>query len=72
MTAINFDLPKSGNVTLKIYDQLGSEVAVLVNEFKVAGSYSVSFNAEDLATGVYFYRLNFNGISEARKMLLVK
>ncbi len=72
VTAINFDLPKSGNVTLKIYDQLGSEVAVLVNEFKVAGSYSVSFDAEDLATGVYFYRLNFNGISEARKMLLVK
>ncbi|MBK6506478.1 MAG: T9SS type A sorting domain-containing protein [Ignavibacteria bacterium] len=72
VTAINFDLPKSGNVTLKIYDQLGSEVAVLVNEFKVAGSYSVNFNAEDLATGVYFYRLNFNGISEAKKMLLVK
>ena len=72
VTAINFDLPKSGNASLKIYDQLGCEVAVLVNEFKAAGSYSVNFNAEDLATGVYFYRLNFNGISEARKMLLVK
>jgi hypothetical protein len=71
-TVINFDLPKSGNVSLKIYDQLGSEVAVLVNEFRAAGSYSINFNAEDLATGVYFYRLNFNGISEARKMLLVK
>lgn len=71
-TNINFSIPKSGLVTLKIYDMNGSEVAVLVNEVKTAGNYLVGFNAADLPSGAYFYRLESDNISETRKMLLIK
>ena len=71
-TKINFALPKSGLVTMKIYDILGKEVATLVNEVKNAGSYTVDFNASNLTSGVYFYKVSVNGFSEVKKMLLLK
>jgi len=72
-TNIKFDLPNSGNVSLKVYDQLGNEMNSLVNEFKAAGSYEVSFNASEFASGVYYYKLiTSNGISIAKRMMLVK
>jgi len=71
-TNIQFDLPKEGLVTLKVYDILGREVKNLVNEFKQAGSYIVSFDASSLSSGVYFYRLDVNGFSDAKRMILIK
>jgi hypothetical protein len=71
-TKINFALPKSGLVTLKVYDMLGKEVATLVNEVKNVGTYSVDFNASTLSSGIYFYKVSVNGFSEVKKMMLIK
>ncbi|MFA7361660.1 MAG: T9SS type A sorting domain-containing protein [Candidatus Kapaibacterium sp.] len=71
-TKINFALPKQGLVTLKIYDVLGREVRTLVNEIKSAGSYSVDFNASEFSSGVYFYRLQSEGFTDIKKMMLIK
>jgi len=62
----------SANVKLVVYDVLGREVAVLVNERKAAGSYSVTFNARGLASGVYIYRLTAGSYVQARKLLLIR
>jgi len=72
VTKINFALPKQGLVNLKIYDILGREVKTLVNEFKSPGEYSVDFNGSDLASGIYFYRLESNGFSDIKRMMLIK
>lgn len=71
-TMISYDLRTSGNVTVKIYDAVGKEVAVLVNEFKAPGSYNVKFDASHLSSGMYFYKLDANGFTQTKKMLLVK
>jgi len=72
VTKINFDIPKSGFVTMRVYDMLGRAVVNLVNENKSAGSYSVSFDASNLTSGIYFYRLEVNGFTETKKMSLIK
>lgn len=71
-TKIAYQLPQSGFVTLKVYNTLGKEVATLVNEEKSAGRYSIDFNAANLSTGVYFYKLTANGFTQINKMLLIK
>ena len=71
-TTISFDLPVAGNVSLKVFNTSGKEVATLVNETRSAGYYSVNFNASNLSSGVYYYRLEANGISKVMKMALVK
>ena len=71
-TTINYQLPQTGFVTLKIYDILGKEVAMLVNEQKNQGRYSVNFNASRLASGVYIYQLRVNDYVSSKKMLLIK
>jgi photosystem II stability/assembly factor-like uncharacterized protein len=71
-TNINFSIPKSGFVTLKVYDMVGQEVATLVNEVKSAGNYIVGFNASNLPSGAYFYRLESGNIVDTKKMLLIK
>ena len=71
-TQINYALPKSGVVTLKIYDVLGRDVTTLVNEYQTAGEYRATFNAAGFATGVYFYRLSVGNYSEVKRMLFVK
>jgi hypothetical protein len=71
-TTINFNIPKSGNVTLKVYNSLGQEVATLVNGFMAAQSYTVEFNGSRLASGVYFYTLNYANHAESMKMVLMK
>jgi hypothetical protein len=71
-TVISYQLPVSGNVSLKIFDILGKEVAVLVNEVKEAGSYSAQFDGTKLSSGLYFYKLTTNQFSSIRKMLLLK
>ncbi len=72
VTKINFALPKQGFVTLKIYDVLGREVRTLVNEVKSAGNFSVDFNASEYSSGVYFYKLESNGFSDIKRMMLIK
>ncbi|MGE5862070.1 MAG: T9SS type A sorting domain-containing protein, partial [Ignavibacteria bacterium] len=71
-TVINFTIPQSGNVTLKVYNSVGQEVATLLNEYKNASNYSVDFNAANLSSGVYFYTLKANNFTQTRKMLLLK
>ena len=75
-TIISFQLPASSNVTLKVYDILGNEVATLVNEYKNAGTYEIDFNPassiKNSASGVYFYRLQAGDYLETKKMLLLK
>ena len=80
-TIINFVIPKSSFVNLKVYDILGNEVAALVNEYKEAGSYSVTFstnggsrstgNAENLASGIYIYKLFTDDFASTKKMVLL-
>ena len=78
-TKIKYSIPRSTeyysvlqNVTLKIYDILGNEVATLVNEEKPAGIYEVDFNASKLVSGIYFYRLTTPNNSETKSMILLK
>ena len=71
-TKISFSLPKSGLVTLKIYDMVGKEVATLVNEVRNTGTYEVQFNASNLSSGAYFYRLETSGFVDTKKMMLIK
>ncbi len=71
-TAISYQLPVIGFVTLKVYDLLGREVATLVNETKAPGNYEVNFNASNLPSGVYFYRLKAEEFVETKKMILLK
>ncbi len=71
-TKINFGLKNSGNVEISVYNILGKKVATLVNGFKSAGNHSVSFNASNLSSGIYFYKIVTNGFVQTRKMLLLK
>jgi hypothetical protein len=71
-THIDFTLPASGSVSLKVYDLLGREMMTLVNEQKPAGTYRATFDASNLPSGTYFYVLRAGSFSESKKMLLVK
>lgn len=71
-TTIQYSLPQAGNVTLKIYNLLGEEVRTLVEDYKQAGKHSVQFNANSLASGIYFYRLQSGSFVETKKMVLIK
>ena len=71
-TTISYDLPTSSRVKLTIYDILGHNVATLVNEQKEAGSYSVQWNASNVASGVYFYRLEAGSFLQTKKLVLLK
>ena len=72
-TTIDFSVPKSAKITIKIYDQTGKEVSVFVNEFRNAGNYSVTFNAtSDLNSGVYFYTMTAGEFSVSKKFVLLK
>jgi len=59
-------------VSLKIYDLLGREIATLVNEEKPAGAYELTWNAEGLSSGVYFYQLKAGNFVESKKMILLR
>ncbi len=72
VTKINFEIPKTGFVSLKVYNVLGREVANLVNTVKNAGNYSVDFDGTNLSSGVYFYKLESNGFVDTKKMMLIK
>ena len=71
-TVIKYQLPQSVKVSLIVYDILGREVSTLVNDFKSAGTYQVTFNASNLPSGIYFYKLETGQSSQINKMMLVK
>jgi subtilisin-like proprotein convertase family protein len=71
-TTINYSLPKQSNVEIKIYDILGREVAVLVNEEKPAGTYEIHFDGKNIASGVYFCTMRSNSFIQTKKLVLVK
>ena len=71
-TTISYSIPESQNIELKVYDLLGNEVASLVNEYKTAGSYKVNFNANNLSSGIYFYKIKAGDFIQTKKLILLK
>jgi hypothetical protein len=71
-TTINYQLPTTSYVSLKVYDAIGREITTLVNELKNAGNYTATFNASQLSSGLYFYVLKAGSFTSTRKMLLLK
>jgi len=71
-TTIRYEIPVAGVVTIKLYDLLGREVRVLVNEHKPPGRYQVTFDAGTLASGVYYYRLDAGGFHSVKKLVLIR
>jgi hypothetical protein len=72
MTQISFNLPHSGNISLTVYDMLGRVVDVLVDGYKSAGRHALLFDATELASGLYIYRLQSGTFVQSRKMLLLR
>lgn len=72
LTKICYALPKANRVILKIYNQLGHEMATLVNEIKAAGEYETPWNAEGFPSGVYIYRLQAGEFVESKKLILLR
>jgi hypothetical protein len=71
-TTINYSLPKEGHVKLSVFNALGSKVATVVDEYKPAGNYSVRFNASNLSSGIYLYKLESGNYTASRKLILIK
>lgn len=72
VTTISYSVPRTSKVTLKVFDVLGKDVATLANEIKPAGNYKVTFKAGGLASGTYYYRLDADGFSETKKLIILK
>jgi hypothetical protein len=72
VTTIQYSIPQRSSVTLKVYDVLGNEIAALVNEEKDRGVYSVTFDASQLASGIYFYRLQAGSFARTKKMIYLR
>jgi len=71
-TNISYLVPKLSRVVLKVYDILGREVVILVNEQKPAGNYEVMFDGHNLTSGVYFYKLQSGSFIQTKKLMLIK
>lgn len=71
-TVISWNVPFDSYQTLKVYDVLGNEVALLVNEYRTAGNYSINFNASNLSSGVYYYKLTAGNFTQTKKMILMR
>jgi len=71
-TTIRFQLPRSEYITLKVFDILGNEIETLISGYKSAGDYEISYNENNLASGIYFYILHFGSIIEIKKMILLQ
>jgi len=71
-TTISYQLPDVGFVSLKIYNAIGNEVATLVNSNQTKGSYTIHYDAKDLTSGVYYYKLRFNDQVKSNKMFLIR
>ena len=72
ITKIEFSVPSLNRVSIKVYDILGKQIAVLLNEEKPAGNYEIDFNGSNLSSGVYFYKMQAGNFTESKKMILIK
>jgi hypothetical protein len=72
ITKIEYEIPKQGFVTLKVFDILGREITRLVNEVHSPGVYSIDFDGTNFSSGIYFYRIEVNGFTDIKKMILIK
>ncbi|MBU0473944.1 MAG: T9SS type A sorting domain-containing protein [Bacteroidetes bacterium] len=71
-TQLSYSLAKSGLVTLQVYNSLGEEISILVDKYQNNGKYTVEFNAGNLSSGVYYYRMSTNDFHQTNKMLLLR
>jgi len=71
-TTIKFSIPEKGNVKLMVYNILGEEIATLLNEVKEAGVHTINFDAAELKSGIYFYKLEFGNFFKVKKMSLIR
>ena len=71
-TKINYSIPQISFVTLKVYDILGREITTLVNEEKPVGNYEINFDANNLSSGIYFYRIQVGSFSDTKKLILIR
>ena len=71
-TTISFSIPERVYVTLKVFDVLGNEVADLISKELSAGKYNVKWNAENISSGVYFYRIQAGSFIETKKLILLR
>jgi hypothetical protein len=71
-TKISYKIKRDGNVSLTVYNLVGQEISVLVNEKQSAGNYEVEFDASELTTGVYLYKLQINGFTSVKRMTVLK
>jgi len=71
-TKIKYSIPQSSNVVIKVFDILGNEIETLVNEVKTSGTYELTWNVENLPSGVYFYQLKAGNFVQTKKMILLK
>jgi len=72
ITKIRYSVPQSSSVVIKVFDILGNEIETLVNEEKSVGTYEITWYAENLPSGIYFYRLQAGSFAETKKMILIK
>jgi photosystem II stability/assembly factor-like uncharacterized protein len=72
ITVIQYQIPEISLVTITVYDLLGKEIAILVNEEKPAGNYKINFIASGLTSGVYYYQIKANGFIQTKKMILLR
>lgn len=71
-TTITFNIPKEEKVSMKVYNLLGQEVSTLMNEYKSAGVYTLNFDAKNLSSGIYFYRIEAGSFIETKKMVVLR
>lgn len=72
VTKIKYTIPKAGFVSIKVFDMLGREISTLVNEEKQTGNYEVEFNATNLASGIYIYKMQTGSFMNSKKIILIK
>ena len=72
ITVINFDIPENSLTKITIYDVIGRETIVLVNQMMNPGSYIVTWDASNFASGIYFYRMEAGAFIDTKKMVLLK
>lgn len=71
-TKISYTIKKDGIVSLSVFNLVGQEIGVLVNEKQSAGNYEVEFNASELTSGIYLYKLQINGFTSVKRMTVIK
>ncbi|OGU36239.1 MAG: hypothetical protein A2455_08225 [Ignavibacteria bacterium RIFOXYC2_FULL_35_16] len=72
LTKIRYEIPKEGNISIKVFDILGREITTLLNKHEQPGRYEIEWNAHNFASGIYFYRLQVESFIETKKMILLR